>query len=813
MSQRIWLPAGLLLTTFATLLLEILNSRLLSVVTWYHLSFVAVSLAMLGLAAGAVRVFLGGAAYDGAEALRRLPGLTFAFAVTMVASHLVSLCIPLAAPGLSSPVAVVALATVIAALTVPFFLSGVVVTIALTRGQGPTGRLYAFDLVGAALGCLLVVWLLDSGRFNLSSVVFLAAGIAAAGGYCFTLANGVPSRAPLLSTALVLVLAAFINGAQMHGVEVAYPKSPEAWMSADVQSTHWNSHSYVVIKRPTRRPPFLWGGGQQRRTEPLNSAFLLIDGLAGSPITQWDGREPLDWVAHDVTTLPYHLRRGRAAVIGVGGGRDVLSAIWGGNTHVLGIEVNQTMLDLLQGSHRQFAAIADRPDVRLVHDDARAYLTRAEERFDVLQMSLIDTWAATGAGAFTLSENGLYTTDAWAVFLARLTPNGVFSVSRWFSPLNVSETTRLIALATASLLDRGITQPAAHMVLVSSANIATLVVSASPLTDADRAVVERLAADEGFRIRLAPWLTGDDERLGRVARSRSRDELATASLDPDLDFSPPSDDRPFFFNMLKPGSFMRLRARHSEGVVSGNIAATTTFLGLFAIASVLVAAIIGYPLIAQGRPAMPGATFAASLAYFACIGVGFMLVQIALLQRFSLYLGHPTHTLSVTLFAMILFAGVGSALSDRLALSSRAARALPLAAAAAILITAASVGAITAATIHLGLAARTAIVVAVLAPVATLLGFFFPLGLRLVASLSPAATPWMWGVNGACGVLGSIVAVGISMWIGIQVNLGVAALLYAGIFLIVGVLHKGAAYRLEHTSSHPSPTVTPAAAN
>jgi hypothetical protein len=155
----------------------------------------------------------------------------------------------------------------------------------------------------------------------------------------------------------------------------------------------------------------------------------------------------------------------------------------------------------------------------------------------------------------------------------------------------------------------------------------------------------------------------------------------------------------------------------------------------------MVAAIIVYPVLAKGRPAMPAGAFAAALAYFASIGLGFMLVQVALLQRFSLYPGHPTHTLSVTLFAMILLAGLGSFLSDRLSLARDVHRVLPIAAAVTIVLLALSVGRVTDATIHLGLPARTLIVVGLLMPVATLLGFFVPLGLRLVAALSPAATP------------------------------------------------------------------------
>src|SRR4030095_13405235 len=117
----------------------------------------------------------------------------------------------------------------------------------------------------------------------------------------------------------------------------------------------------------------------------------------------------LDWVRHDVTTLPYYIRRGSVAIIGFGGGRDILSAIWGQNNAITGIAVNQTMIGLLTGSHRQFAGVADRPEVKFVHDDGRSFLTRTGDRFDIIQMSLIDTWGATGAGAFSPSQNGIYT--------------------------------------------------------------------------------------------------------------------------------------------------------------------------------------------------------------------------------------------------------------------------------------------------------------------------------------------------------------------------------------------------------------------
>ena len=215
-----------------------------------------------------------------------------------------------------------------------------------------------------------------------------------------------------------------------------YPKSRGLWMDErSLDYSAWNAHSNVIVRIPTTSAPFLWGPARDAPQTPVRAALAAIDGDAGTVITHWDGNpSSLSWVQYDVTSLPYRIRSGNVAIIGVGGGRDVLTAIWAGNPQITGIEINKVLVGILERRYRQVTSIADHPGVKLIHDEARSYLTRAPGRFDVLQMSLIDTWAATGAGAFTLSENGFYTREGWQVFLRALSPTGVFSVSRWYDP-------------------------------------------------------------------------------------------------------------------------------------------------------------------------------------------------------------------------------------------------------------------------------------------------------------------------------------------------------------------------------------------
>jgi hypothetical protein len=777
-----WLGPGLFLATLSTLLLETLDARLLSVLTWYHLSFFAVSVAMLGMAAGAVYVFLQPDRFSPTRAPEGLAHAAFWLACSVPASHLATLLMPFLPMTDVSVMEVLSVAAFTVALGVPFTLSGIVVTLALTRCGGSINRLYAWDLIGASLGCLLVVPVLE--YTNISSAILLSGAAAAAAAWCFARFAGVGGTRRAIALGVMLTGLAASNTGGTESLEVIYPKNRQLWLTGSNNAVaRWNSHSFVLVHRPGPSSAFMWGPGKGAEQFRTTIAWLLIDGEAGTPLTQWNGdRSELEWVSYDVTTLPYFLRNGDVAVIGVGGGRDILAAIWGGNRSILGVDVNRIMIDLLTGTHRSFTNIANQPQVTLVHDDGRAHIVRSNRTFDIIQMSLVDTWASTGAGAFTLSENGLYTLEAWRGFLARLNPNGVLSVSRWFDPSNVSETSRLLSLGVAALHDRGISRPRDHLLLVVRDRVATLMVSPSPFTASDRATLQTVATDKEFRVVLAPWESDDSAALlMRIADSVSPDQLSRAVADPIYDYSPPTDARPYYFNMLKPRAFLDMSNVAHGGALGGNLRATLMLLVLLGIAAILVLAIIVWPLIMAGRPAMPTVRFAWTMAYFAIIGFAYMLIQIGLLQRFSTYLGHPTYTLAIVLFSMLLFTGVGSLVSEPLLRRApRRALWVPAVIALALLATAWLLPIVVEATITTGLVARSLCVLAFTGTLATLLGMCFPIGVRRVSD-EQAVVAWAWGVNGACGVLASILAVSLSIWVGIDANFWVAAGLYAAL--------------------------------
>jgi len=553
---------------------------------------------------------------------------------------------------------------------------------------------------------------------------------------------------------------------------------------ATVEAYYWNSFSRVDIGKPTVGRPRMWGisGRHHLAMDPISQRWMKIDGLAGTGMYEFSG-DPMElgFLEYDVTNLAYSIRnRGRAAVIGVGGGRDVLSAHHYGFASITGVELNPIFIKNLTDRYADFNQVASVAGVRLVVDEARSWFARTEETFDLIQMSLIDTWAATGAGAFSLSENGLYTVEGWKQFLGRLTPDGVFTVSRWYAPTNPGETGRLVSLAKATLFDLGIADPNQHLFLAASQKLSTLVVSRAPLTEEERTRLRTTTRQLDFKVLLDLDQPPADAVLRAVFAAGKKEDLLAIPNELNLDLSPPTDARPFFFNQLRlsaiPAFFMNPPER--GGVLYGNLAATAVLAVIIVMSLMAVLLTIAVPTLPTLRRVAARLTFLGT-AYFLLIGLGFMFVEIGLMQRLSIFLGHPVYGLAIALAGIILAAGIGSALSERFPLRRRRAISTWSSLTVAYLVTLPLwFPAVVQAFAGAGTAARGAIALAAVLPAGIGLGFGFPTGMRLVNAIDERATPWFWAVNGAAGVLASGLAVATGTFISINASLWAAGLCY-----------------------------------
>jgi hypothetical protein len=785
---------GLFMVTLSTLMLEILLTRIFSVTMWYHFAFMAISIAMFGMTAGAVAVYLLPSRFPQAHAMRQMSRQALFFALAALAAFLVHLWVPfqpqMTLAGLAS------VAATFAALSLPFFFSGIGVTIALTRFPAHINRLYAADLAGAAVGSFLLYFTL--GVLDGPTSVLFVSFLATLGAFLFAL----EARAEMLRRLAAAVGAIFIAlivynavlagpGARLFSIHRVKGIREPALIYEK-----WSSYARVAVRRQPMLQPVGWGLSERSPDfAPLRQLYLDIDAAASTILTQFDGSfDKLQYLKYDITNLVHYLRsRAKVLVIGTGGGRDILSALAFGQKSVLGVEINGDIIRAVNRRFGDFTGHLDRRgDVCFVNDEARSYLTRSHERFDIIQISLIDTWSATAAGAFVLAENSLYTVEAWKVFFERLSPRGILSVSRWFAKGMPGEMYRLTSLAAAALKQEGIADPRRHLMIAQMnvrrpvnvpPGLATMLFSRAPFTEEETASIKSVCARLGFQLALSPAeaVNGDFAKL-----TSDRESSGFIAAYP-LNIQAPTDESPFFFNMLRWRDVWK--QKRLDPVVEVNLKAVMILADLLIIIFGLVVLCIAVPLFLTSRRLNFRGTVP-FFVFFTCIGGGFMLVEISQMQRLAVFLGHPSYSLTVVLFSLLLASSLGSFLSG--AIRTRRAAQVLIGLFALLLLSLLVLGLITPALLNAFRGATTPLRIFIAASLIFAQGIFmgmaFPMGMNLAQRHSPHLAPWYWGINGAASVFASVLAVVLSLSWSISISYWTGLAAYGIAFGSVAVM-------------------------
>jgi predicted membrane-bound spermidine synthase len=759
---------GVAATAFATIALELMLTRIYSVTMYYHFAFMVISLALLGLAIAGVATYLMPRLFrlDRAAELAALFTLLFAIGVVVALKVSVTSPIRLKAPFTENLWTLLALYT---AAAVPFLMSGFALTIAISSAGESIGRIYAFDLCGAAAGCLFVIP--SIGALGGPGAILAAGAVGAIGAAAFAISARPERRARLplagvgvVAAAVLAILAATESG----GRRFAIAPNPDKFLGKrKVLFEKWNAFSQITVA-DAGKPDHKW---------------IFID--ADAATRMWSGaiaddgyRAPTAIPEVRVAALVYALRnQGPALIIGPGGGTDVISALRAGVPRVVGVEVNPIIVDdVMKDAYAAWNGDLYRdPRVHVVVDEGRSYIRRSGERYSSIQATLVDTWAASSSGAFTLSENNLYTVEAFGEFLDHLQPGGVLAVTRWFDAGQPKEFLRLVALGRAALERRGVAEPWRHVILVDDRQQrGTLMVSRDPFDDDDlRRARDEIAAGN-LRLLSAP-----DEQGAGILGEFLRAPSASRFLDRlPYDASPTTDDRPFFFYTVRTGDFLGLLGELDS--LERNNLGLAILLILLVVSAVLTLLFVILPLLVFRRDVLRERRAAKLrvLGFFLCLGLGFILVEIGFMQQFVLFLGHPIYALAVVLATLLAASGTGSALSGGLAqrFGSRglAVRAI---AALAVLMTgyALGLGPIFQALLGWPLEARIAIAAVLVALPGLLMGALLPTGVRTANQLGAELVPWAWGLNGATSVVGSILAITMSM------NFGFTTTLFVGV--------------------------------
>jgi hypothetical protein len=736
-----------------TLALQVMLTRLFSAALFYHFAFFAISLALLGTGAGAILVYLWPrrfGAHDAQAALARF-AMAFAALVLVVPALLVRLDyryhgfeVTLGFAG------TLAAAAVLGAL--PFLAAGIAIALAIRAYVADVGRLYAFDLVGAGLGAVAVVpllWLVDAPT--------LCVGLGVVGAVAAALFAGPrrpERRAALALVALGVVLAGLSATTRLTHLPATF--EPGRAVAAD----RWTPVSRVVG----------YSGG------PASAAVVTYDqDLAPVPLRAPGGRLP-DWRALGLgpQRIAFELGGGgRALIVGGGGGRDIYNALTAGARRVDVIELNRAIREVVDEDLRPWSGSPySLPGVSVAIGDGRSTLAARDTRYDAINIGFTNTLSASAGHAYALAENNLYTVEAFREYLDHLRPRGVLSVSRLYRFAG-EEALRATVLALEALDREGAREPRRHVMVLRgrdalNAVFGTVMARRAPLTDAEAARVRALARKRDAEVVFGPGEASRREWRG-LDRAPSVDAFCSGYR---LDVCPPTDDRPFFLNSVRLGDLGRSLPEGSTFITRTPFVVLLVALGVLAALSALAFVV---PLLARPGPARPPA---GALAFFAAIGLGFLLLEVVLIQRFVLFLGFPTYALSVVLFALLVFTGAGSYLSAGRADPRRALVASLAAGCALIAAAALALPALLHALIGAPFALRVAITVALLAPVGLSLGMAMPIGLRRLAAQHPSGVPWAWGINGSCSVLAAVLGIFIALVAGFTVTTLVALACY-----------------------------------
>ena len=768
------LPLVIAMTSCASLLLELALTRLFSVVLFYHFAFLAISVALLGLGAGGVfacvlrdklaRWTVGqlGPALLCANAL-------IIFCVLEVVLH--------SAVSLNLELRNLEKLTVIyLAAALPFFITGLIFSIVFARETAQISRLYGFDLIGGALSCILLVPMLN--LLGAPNAVLCSALLMAMAAGLWNEMRQLRNIAIAVSVVFVALIAANYKGKLIDIVYAKGVRRDGSW----VQFARWNALSrvevdqiglakYVVIDADASTAimnvdPALWD-----RDVPVVSRV-------GDSATQFNWKSELMNAAPSLANV---LRpRGDFAIIGPGGGVDVLRAVASGSKNVTGIEINPLIANtIMRELYADYAYhLYDRPEVHMHVADGRSYLRSSRDRYDVVQMTLVDTWASTAAGAYALSENNLYTVEAFREYFDHLRPDGMIAITRW-EFRQPREALRVVSQAIEALHELGISDPRGNFIVASD----------GPLDQDGRPVIV-LAKKSAFtsdELAAARSHLGVHPRLVLIylpasvnAQGNNPNPFAQliASNDPRAfaaqyrhNVAPVFDSSPFFFFTLKTANAVT-DLRGTRGGMDWRVNLGIVILGMVLLISVLaVLVFLIVPLALEPRAAHPRLP---PLAYFIAIGLGYILVEITLIQRFVLFLGHPTYALTVVIFLMLLASGAGSLNARRWRPELRTLRPILLTVMAAVLAYVGLLPLVLKTLVGLPFAAKLLISGVLIVPLGFIMGTPFPTGLRLMdaSGISGAGlTEWAWAMNASASVLGSVLAMVVALHFGLNVTL------------------------------------------
>jgi hypothetical protein len=753
--NRRLLFAGIFLIALSGLVLEVSITRIFSAAIWYHFAFVAVSVALVGLGASGLVV---------QHRVKKLKG-KWAENLTIISAWGITIFIPITLfvmHALASQVIYLPLFMVL--FSVPFFLVGIIISAAFNAFASVAGRLYAADLIGASAGALLVVlFLVLTGGEGATLIVGL---IAAIGATIFSrIAKNIKKTVVSLIFVAFAISLIFLN----YVTQIfAIPTDPTAQKDlpiylrehpgSKIVKTEWNSFSRIdVVEGGT--------GGEGL------VAKVFIDGGAGTNIISWDGntesrQELSTWMQY----LPFKMMQDpKVLVIGSGGGRDVVASLVSGTKDVTSVEINPIIYETVKSYGDRAGNVYSHEHVRSFVDEGRSFITRSSEKYDIIYVPFVDTWASVSSGGLSVSENFLYTSEGFQQYYDHLTDRGKIVTVRW-----LIDAPRFISTYAKLLEQNGIPQDQLHRHLImvtadsytQDPSVTMVIFSKSPFTDEEISFLSQSFSQYDYKPILIPGQMIREPYSALLKGEINLDQFYNMF---DTKVYPVTDDNPYFLSFEKPlPSAVEILLYASIGIVA-------IFL------------LVPFAWMRRTREEeeeeegskISELRIATVIPYFAALGMGFILIELALLQKLILLMGNPTMTFALLLFTLLISSGSGSLISSRIAKNNMKNLIFVIGGIAALgILYVLFLPPIIYSTIAESIEIKAAVSIAILAPIGFLMGMPLPTGMRLLKVHRPDYIPWMWAINGAFSVLGAVLAIALGIMFGSSLAMILGILIY-----------------------------------
>jgi len=781
----------------AALAYEVLLMRLFAIIQWHHFAYMIISLALLGY--GASGTFL-------SLTKRWLqPRFSVLYMVNLLLFACSSMACFLVVQRLSfnpqevlwDPHQLGWLLLIYLLLALPFFFVANCIGLALTRFPAEISRTYAADLLGAGVGSIAIIVLLftafpQTALLILATLIFLAAVVA-----CFELGW----RSPLLigTLSLMTLLPWCIPGEWAQLVISPYKGLSQLLQVSGTRIVRQSSSPLGLItvvespRIPMRHAPGLSLLATQWPSEQLG---IFTDGDGMTAITRSDGDlRQLSYLDQMTSALPYHLGNPEdVLVLGAGGGSGVLQARYHDVETIDAVELNPQLAHLLLDEYASYTGHIFGTSGSTLHiAEARGFVATRDRHYDLIQIALLDSFGASSAGLYALSENYLYTVEALATYINHLAPDGYLAISRWVK-LPPRDALKLFVTALNALELMGVNQPGERLVLIRNWQTSTLLIKNTPFTLTEIDALRQFCQQRSFDLGHYPGIKADEANRYNIleqplfyhgTRALLGEQRETFMADYKFRLQPATDDQPYFFHFFKWGVFPELMALRSQGGLPLLEMGYPILVATLVQAVLVSFLLILLPLIILrrvSRRSIPTSLRRNTLIYFSMLGLAFLFIEIAFIQQFVLFLHHPLYAMSVVLAAFLLFAGMGSAYSHRFVAHKNRTAAIKWAVLAIITL---GLGYLVLleplfdALLGTPIMTKVIVSIALIAPLGFCMGIPFPLGLAKLGDTAPGMLPWAWGVNGCASVISTVLATLVAIHMGFSAVVLSALVFYA----------------------------------